>query len=116
MNDLLTLLNTGVVSGDLALAVQQISRISVYVIAQELASWLRRQRVFGHTKPLRLPRDHQWVDVIPKFLESFTPASSLFEVKGDELDFKASVPADVRDSLRLQIVEGYRPTLRTKKV
>lgn len=113
IRDLLQFFNSRTVPVSLSNAVDELGMPNVRSIAIEIFSWLKRQRRFGHEKPLELKAQFTSSREMPRFLELFSPMNQLFMIQGDSLTFRKEVSLDDRTKLRELVASEYAPVLRT---
>ena len=113
MKDLLAFVTTRSMEGDFGRFASDVGEQSSYVVAIELLSWLKRQKKFGHEKPLDMNPNYTWCRLLPILLAADTSLSSLFELVDGQLQFKVNIPREERDRIREVADAGYRPELKT---
>jgi hypothetical protein len=102
------------ISSELAKVLEAWGQDNVQLISIELFNWLKRQKRFGHQKPMEL-KQYTWCKEFPLMLEQWPAMNELFVIEGKQLNFRESVSADEREQIRQIVFERYQPVLMTKK-
>jgi len=113
ISELLDYFNGAKPSPTLAKVVEVFGQKNVRVVAIELFSWLKRQKRFGHEKPLELKQQYTWCEKLPLMLEEWPALSELFIVDSGRCNFRECMSIDQRDQIRTEATERYQPVLRT---
>jgi hypothetical protein len=113
--ELLDFEDDGEISSALVKVFEVLERKNVRVISMNIFDWLKRQKRFGHEKPMELKQQYTWCKEFPLMLEHWPAMNELFVIEGRQLNFRESVSADEREQIRQIVFERYQPVLMTKK-
>jgi hypothetical protein len=113
--ELLDFEDDGEISSALVKVFEVLERKNVRVISMNIFDWLKRQKRFGHEKPMELKQQYTWCKEFPLMLEHWPAMNELFEIKARQLNFRDSVSVDKRNQIRHIVFERYQPVLMTKK-
>jgi hypothetical protein len=104
------------ISSELKKVLEAWGQDNIQLISIELFNWLKRQKRFGHERPMELKQQYTWCKEFPLMLEHWPAMNELFEIKAKQLNFREDVSADEREQIRRIVFERYQPVLMTKKV
>jgi hypothetical protein len=116
INELLDFDSDRKISSELGKIIEAWGQDNIQLISIELFNWLKRQRRFGHEKPMELKQQYTWCKEFPLMLEHWPAMNELFEIKARQLNFREDVSANEREEIRRIVFERYQPVLMTKKV
>jgi hypothetical protein len=114
--ELLDFEDDGEISSALVKVFEVLERKNIRVISMNIFDWLKRQKRFGHEKPMELKQHYTWCKEFPLMLEHWPAMNELFVIEGRQLNFRESVSADEREQIRQIVFERYQPVLMTKKI
>jgi hypothetical protein len=103
------------ISSELAKVLETWGQDNIQLISTELFNWLKRQKRFGHQKPMELKQQYTWCKELPIMLEHWPAMNELFVIEGRQLNFRERISADEREQIRQIVFERYQPVLMTKK-
>jgi hypothetical protein len=113
--ELLDFEDDGEISSALVKVFEVLEHKNVRLISMNIFDWLKRQKRFGHEKPMELKQQYTWCKEFPLMLEHWPAMNELFVIEGRQLNFRESVSADEREQIRQIVFERYQPVLMTKK-
>jgi hypothetical protein len=103
------------VSSGLAEVLETWGQDNIQLVSIELFNWLKRQKRFGHEKPMELKQQYAWCKEFSLVIEHWPTMNELFVIEGRQLNFRGTVSANERDQMRQIVFERYQPVLMTKK-
>jgi hypothetical protein len=113
--ELLDFEDDGEISSALVKVFEVLEHKNVRLISMNIFDWLKRQKRFGHEKPMELKQQYTWCKEFPLMLEHWPAMNELFVIEGRQLNFRESVSADEREQIRQIVFERYQPVLMTKR-
>jgi hypothetical protein len=94
------------ISSELEKVLEAWGQDNIQLISIELFNWLKRQKRFGHEKPMELKQRYSWCKEFPLVLEHWPAMNELFEIEARYLRFREGVSADQRSNFGILPLSG----------